>query len=321
MSAGSAVAVAHPSLALVKYWGKRDGGVNIPATSSVAVTLGALTTRTTVRLGPAASPDRIVLDGREQPAERYRPFFDAVREAIGDSPSFIAESTNDFPTAAGLASSASGFAALATACLAAAGVPIDRARSSRLARIGSGSAARAVYPGFTVWRAGAESAAPLAGADHWSAFRVIVVPVATGPKAVSSRDAMNATRATSPYYRAWVDSHEELAERSIAAIAERDLEALGPVMRLSYARMFGSMLGADPPIRYWRPETLAVLDAVDALRREGVAAWETMDAGPQVKVVTTTDDVATVVARLRPLAAMEPIVSAVGDGATIVEPA
>ena len=315
-STGAVHARAHPSLALVKYWGKRPGGTNIPATSSLAVTLDALSTDTVCR---PADEDSLEIDGRPQPPGRIAPFFDRVRETVRCDTRFAVSSRNSFPTAAGLASSASGFAALALATVAAAGGDTaDRHALSALARQGSGSASRSVFGGFTAWDAGATAARQLHDERWWPELRIVVAPVHGGPKPVSSRDAMNLTRDSSPFYDAWVADAPALFQRAEAALDARDLERLGTVMRESTMRMFATMLGAAPPILYWRPQTIEVLQRLAELRRRGTAAWETMDAGPQVKILTTADDADAVAREVSPWCATSPVISTVGGDACLV---
>ncbi len=314
---------AHPSLAIAKYWGKQRNGINIAATPSVAVTLEAMTAETTVRVyrdrRGDAPPDRIVLDDVPQEARRFRPFFDAVRADLPDSESlwFEVESRNDFPTAAGLASSAAGFAALAAAsCVALTGA-FDAERVSRLARIGSGSACRSVYGGFTRWDAGSLSAVQLHPEEWWPDLRVVVLPVTTAAKPLSSREAMNRTRDTSPYYFAWTKDAPDLAREVEESIRHRDLQRLGEASRTSYLRMFATMISATPPVLYWRPESVEIIRALEELRAQGVPAWETMDAGPQVKVFTDRDNAQLLVETFRDILAVPAIISAVGPGATV----
>lgn len=313
---------AHPSLALVKYWGKRAGGINLPATSSLAVTLAGLTTTTECS---ASDRDTLSIDGTLQPVGQSADFFRAVRGYLAEhghqAPSgFAVASRNSFPTAAGLASSASGYAALALACIALVDANLartDKAGLSGLARVGSGSASRSVYGGFTVWEAGATAARQLHPPSWWPDLRILILPVSRATKPVSSRAGMNLTRDTSPFYPTWVEDAETLFTRGVEALAARDLEQLGTVMRLSYLRMFATMLGADPPFLYWQPATLAILHELEELRAQGVPAWETMDAGPQVKVVTTVEHADALAARLAPHCEQQPIVSPVGDDARI----
>lgn len=319
---------AHPSLALVKYWGKQQHGTNIPATGSIGVSLAALVTETTVT---PAECDTLSIDGVEQPSERYQPFFAALRDRLATVTNrpeirdarFHVESTNSYPTAAGLASSAGGFAALTVASCAALGVPreqIGDATLSAIARVGSGSAARSVFGGFVRWDAGAEYAESLYPPDWWPELRVVVVPVSRETKSISSRDAMNRTRATSPMYAAWVADAPSLVSAAALAIGRRDLPSLGSAMRRSYLRMFATMFAADPPILYWTPESVEAIRRLEKLRSDGIEAWETMDAGPQIKVLTTADHAETVRTTLEDLAALPPIVSEIGGGVTLIDP-
>lgn len=275
-------AIAGPSLALIKYWGKKSASENTPATGSLAVTLAGLESRTKVAFDDR---DSVLVNGEEQPASRFTPFLDSLRSELGLGDQGIAVSSrNNFPTAAGLASSSSGFAALAGAVAALAGRDEPPARLSALARLGSGSATRPVYGGFTVFDAGARAAEPERDETFWPDFRVILCVVREAAKATSSRAGMESSRQTSPYYGPWVESSPALLAQAREALGDRDWNRLGPLIRQSYLRMFGTMFSAEPPLIYWQPESLGLIQALEALRREGFTAWETMDAGPQVKV-------------------------------------
>ena len=293
---------ASPSLALVKYWGKADGGINLPATTSIAVTVSHLETVSQVSLGGdranEAAADEVFIEGEPQPESRFAPFFAAIREALGEDRHFRVESVNTFPTGAGLASSSSGFAALATGCTAVAGKRFSGAELSALARVGSGSAARAVFGGFTRFTAGASFAEQIADENHWPELRIVIAVVQRGSKPISSRDAMIRSRDTSPYYADWVSGAEALAGQAETAVHNRDLETLGRTMRQSYLRMFSTMFTAEPPVIFWLPESVAIIRACEQLRADGIPAWETMDAGPQVKVLTTADHTAQICDRL-----------------------
>ncbi len=299
---------ASPSLALLKYWGKRaapgsptapgerggrtdpgspGGRLSLPATPSLAVTLGGLSTETRVR---AAEADRVILDGRVQPMDRFGPFFDHLRRRLGTALRFQVQSASDFPSSAGLASSSSGFAALAAACARLAGASLSGEELSALARAGSVSAARAVFGGFVLLPAGARSARPLYGPEHWPDLRILAVIVSREAKPLSSRDAMERTRLSSPYYRAWLRDSAALLPQALEALARRDLERLGEAAVLSYTRMHATMMAARPPLLYWRAETVEVIQECARMRREGIGAWETIDAGPQVKILCLQGD-------------------------------
>ncbi|MFP4613145.1 MAG: diphosphomevalonate decarboxylase [Spirochaetaceae bacterium] len=307
----SVLCTASPSLALTKYWGKAQGGTNLPATSSLAITL--LEPATVTRASRTDGDDTVLVDGSPQEEARFAPVFEALRSETGSTARFLIESTNNFPTGAGLASSSSGVAALVCAVDALLGSGLPRWKLSRIARLGSGSAARAVYGGFTVLPAGGTEAHRLYPAEHWPSLRVIVVVLTATPKALSSREAMERVRRTSPYFSAWIADSESIFTEAHEALSARDIERLGHAMQLSYLRMFATMLAADPPVLYWVPGSLRAMRACEELRADGVAAFETMDAGPQVKVLTTADQADTVVAALSPVSD-QIIVSRVGEG-------
>ncbi|MDE0228595.1 MAG: diphosphomevalonate decarboxylase [Spirochaetaceae bacterium] len=313
---------AAPSLALVKYWGKSDRRRNLPATSSLAVTVTGLETE--VRMCEASGADHLTVDGVAVPAERHGTFFDAARSAVGSTTGYRAEACNNFPGSAGLASSASLFAALAVGCGRMAGLDDSgswRSRASALARVGSASAARAVWGGFSVLEAGAEAGAGAFPPDHWPDLRLLVAVTSRRRKPVPSREAMNHVAATSPYYDAWVAAADGTYRAALEAVRSRKLGRLGPLMRVSYLRMFGTMLAADPPINYLRARSLRVLEVLERLREGGIDAWETMDAGPQVKIACLAPDVERIRAALLADAGLAPadlIETAPGPGPRIV---
>jgi diphosphomevalonate decarboxylase len=298
-----AVCRAGPSLALIKYWGKEVKGDNLPATPSLAVTLGGVHTETRASViqgipPSVAAQDVMSVDGVVQDPARYSMFFDALRHTLGIAVRFRASSVNNFPTAAGLASSSSGFAALAGACARAAGCEPSATDLSAIARAGSASAARSVYGGFVLLPAGARRARQLCGPDHWPDLRIVVAVTHRSAKPVPSRRAMEETRASSPYYFSWIKESAELLPEALRALEARDLELLGETARRSYSLMHGAILGAQPPLLYWLPATVAVIHACAAMRAGGIGAWETIDAGPQVKILCLLSDVDAVVARV-----------------------
>ncbi|MFW6329730.1 MAG: diphosphomevalonate decarboxylase [Alkalispirochaetaceae bacterium] len=314
-------ALAHPSLALTKYWGKAEGGINLPATPSLAVTLRELYSISRCRLLPAGARDSVRLNGEPQGPDRFEPVFEELRRRSGYEGAFDLASGNNFPTAAGLASSASGLAALVTACAGALKAHLSQEELSSLARIGSGSAARSIYGGFTLLPAGAASARPVLSETGWREFRIIAVALHTGAKAISSREAMRRSVDSSPYFSAWVADSQELTKAALEAVEARDIRRLGEIARQSYTRMFATMFSADPPIIYWRPESVAMIHTLEELRSRGVPVWETMDAGPQVKVILLEEQVEEVLRELKaafPEAGMT--VCSPGPGAQLLRP-
>jgi len=292
-------AVARANIALAKYWGKVDEQLNLPAVPSVSVTLDPLTTHTRVRFTPALSADTFVLDGRPaapKETERVSTLLDTVRQEAGLTLFAEVESHNDFPTASGLASSASGFAALATAARAAAGLSFDRAAISALSRAASVSAARSAFAGYVVLPLAApgdaaHAAQQIAAPDHWP-LRVVVAVTSEGRKAVGSTSGMLHTVRTSPYFASWVALSPGLAARVQSGIKTRDLPSVGVAMEHSTLAMHACAMAAAPAVIYFQPATLAVLERVRRLRDDDqIAVWATADAGPHVKALCHVDDV------------------------------
>ena len=297
MSERSCKVRARANIALAKYWGKSDLALNLPAVPSLSMTLDSLVTETKVRFSEELEADRVELDGREAGAKesaRVVELLDRVRVLAGLDLHADVRSENRFPTAAGLASSASGFAALAAAASRAAGLSLTDAEISAMARQSSASAARSVFGGYVELPAGEPGDADLAArpvlpASHWD-LRIVVAETATGPKKVGSTEGMERSRRTSPYYEAWVERAPEMAERVERGLRERDLVLLGEAMEQSTLSFHACAMSSAPGIRYFRPGTLAALATVEALRERGVLVYATMDAGPHVKALCHADD-------------------------------
>ncbi len=317
-----AVARAHPNLALAKYWGKLEREGNFPAVPSLSVTLGGLSTTTRVRFDAALTADRLVLNGAAVSGTellRAVKMMDRVRASAGSSLRAEIVSDNDFPTASGIASSASGFAALALAASRAAGVDWDAARVSSEARESSASAARSVFGGFVELAAGTPSARQVAPAGHMDLVVFVCVAGEGKKKAVSSSEGMRRTAARSPYYRAWLDMAPRNFADLRAALLAKDFEKLGELAEASALAMHASAIAAG--VVYFGSVSLEGLTLVQRLREEGTAAYATMDAGPHLKVLTREADAAKVRAALASLANVSRIIeSRPGGAAEIVQP-
>ncbi|MFW5926992.1 MAG: diphosphomevalonate decarboxylase, partial [Wenzhouxiangella sp.] len=308
----------------VKYWGKRDQGLNLPAAGSISITLADLETRTTVTPDPVLDRDRLILDGAEASAGRVAAVLDLVRRRAGREVHCLVESRNNFPTGAGLASSASGFAALVTAATTALGLDVGPRDLSELARRGSGSAARSIFGGFVEMNAGERTdghdavAWPLLETASWP-LEVVIAITDDSPKQVGSGDGMTHTMRTSPYYPAWIASVAGDLDRARSAIAGRDFDALADVAECSALKMHASALAARPGLIYWNGSTVECMHAVRSLRRAGTGVFFTVDAGPQVKAVCLPGASERVAAELGSIAGVERVViSALGDGAGLV---
>ncbi len=307
----TATAIAHPNIALCKYWGKRDVALNLPATPSISLTVAPFSTRTTVDWGAApdyaATADELVLNGELTTGLAAKKVFAVLDLLDAWRPRCRVVSDNDFPTAAGLASSSSGFAALVVAADAAATAKRGPIELSVLARRGSGSAARSIYGGWSEWKMGERAdgadsfAVEIAPVAHWD-VRLVVAIFDSGPKSVSSTDGMIDCERSSPFWKGWLGSAPADVVEARGHIQRRDLEALGEVMERSALRMHACMMASDPPIFYWKSGTVWAMEAVRELRRRGIACAFTIDAGPNVKVLCAAEDAEAVRSRLAAVA-------------------
>ncbi len=289
-------AVAHSNIALVKYWGKRTGSsadLNLPAVGSLSMTLSDLRTETMLRT--QVDIDRFILNGKEQTGSVATKVFAQLDRVwaskhSGARPRCEVESQNFLPTSAGLASSASGFAALTLAAAGAFCLPLDMSALSRLARQGSGSAARSLWGGFVRLDRGQRDdgldclARQLFRQRHWD-VRLLIVHTAKGPKPVSSRSGMEQSRLTSPYFEPWVATSEADLDAAQSALSDRDLHSLGTIIEHSCFKMHACMMATQPPLVYWNGTTLEVFHALWAARAQGLVGYGTSDAGPHVKVL------------------------------------
>jgi diphosphomevalonate decarboxylase len=326
----SVTARSGTNIALVKYWGKRDKALNLPATGSLSLTLADFGSETTVRFAPdAEGPEgggHITLNGAPAPAkfaERVRGFIDLIRHRAHVGLPVEVRTNNTVPTAAGLASSASGFAALAVAASRAAGLFLTQSELSSLARQGSGSAARSIFGGFVEMAPGEDPegndavAHQILPPEAWD-VRLLVAITSQASKAIGSGEAMERTAQTSPYYAGWLQSVAQDLPVARQAVLAKDLAALGPVAERSALRMHACAMAADPAIVYWNPATLAVMETVRRLRAAGTQAYFTIDAGPHVKVLCAASDCATVEPALAATpGVLRTLVLAPGPGAVI----
>jgi diphosphomevalonate decarboxylase len=292
---------ARANIALAKYWGKSDEALNLPAVPSLSITLDALVTETTVTRDPTLSADVVTLDGAVRAGDdrdRAAELLDRVRARAGVREFARVETVNHFPTASGLASSASGFAALASAAASAYGIDATLEELSAWARRSSASAARSLYGGFVELAAGAPgddslAARVVAPASHWD-VRVVIALASLARKKTSSRDGMLETARTSPYYPAWLACAPGYFREVREGVLARDLRKVGEAMEASTYAMHASALAARPAVRYYAASTATLLERVESLRAEGIAAYATMDAGPHVKVLCSSEDSARV---------------------------
>jgi diphosphomevalonate decarboxylase len=326
----SATAIAHPNIALAKYWGKRPEEGNIPAVPSLSVTLSGMSTTTTVSFDDALVDDELVLNGGHaeglRPKVRASQMLDRVRAAAHTNTRARIVSANDFPTASGLASSASGFAALALASVRAAGLDWTAEQVADLARRSSASAARSVFGGFVELDGGvAVDGTPSTGAARAVAgpaaldLRILVCVTTEDAKVTSSTDGMKLTQETSPYYAAWVADAPASYRAIRSALLANDFIRVGELAERSALAMHACAMAAG--IVYVNGATLAALRQVHVLRAGGLAVFATIDAGPHLKCLVGTADATAVRKSLeRVPGVLRIIATAPGEGARIVDP-
>lgn len=322
-----ATARAYTNIALIKYWGKKDETLILPMNSSLSLTLDAFYTETTVTFDPTLTKDQFFLNGELQgtkATKKIEHFLNLVREKAQQPLFAKVESQNFVPTAAGLASSASGLAALAGAASRAIGLDLTSRELSQLARRGSGSASRSIFGGFVEWEKGEDDATSFAhpvSSDGWEEeLAMIFILLNQEQKDVSSRDGMKRTVETSPFYPGWLETTAQDLILAKEAIAAKDFQKLGEVTESNALKMHATTLGANPPFTYWSTDSLRAMEAVRDIRNNGTLCYFTMDAGPNVKVLCQKKDLQTIQQELQLRLPHTPIISAgAGQSLTYLE--
>lgn len=293
-----ALAWAPSNIALVKYWGKRDHALNLPTHGSLSLALGDKGTWTELSWDFFADQDFVSFNEKQLNLEsveaaRLLKFLDRFRPA-GIKGAYRVRTCNNIPTAAGLASSASGFAALVKALNKLHGWNLDSKKLSVLARIGSGSACRSLYAGFAIWHEGKRADGEDSYAESldvaWPGLRWLVFMPSKDKKELSSREAMKQTAQTCPWFNTWVTQSKVWLEEAKEAVLNQNFTKLGQIMEASSLMMHASMLSTQPWNLYWKPQTVDMMHRVRQLRQEGVECYLTMDAGPSVKILYFEND-------------------------------
>jgi diphosphomevalonate decarboxylase len=286
----TATAISHPNIAFIKYWGNLDAALRIPLNGSISMNLNGLETRTTVSFDPALKADTLQLNNK--PAEgsnlkRVSNMLDLIRSMANTALFARVESANNFPTGAGIASSAAAFSALALAGSSAAGLHLDEISLSRLARRGSGSASRSIPDGFVEWLAGSTDADSYAVSINpsvaWDLVDIIAV-VAAGEKLVGSSEGHNLAH-TSPLQNARIADAPRRLNLCRDAVLQKDFDALAAVMELDSDIMHAVMMTSNPALFYWEPASLRIIKEVPLWRRAGIPCAYTLDAGPNVHIL------------------------------------
>ena len=311
---GTATAIAHPNIAFIKYWGNRDDALRLPANGSISMNLAELHTQTSVSFRDDLRSDILTIDGKEisgAALARVKAFMDQVRRLAPDAGYAAIVSNNNFPMGVGIASSAAAFSALALAAARAAGLNLKENEYSRLARLGSGSACRSVPDGFCEWnyRSGDEDsfAVSISPASHWGLIDLIALISDTHKKVGSSAGHVSAL--TSPFQSERIRTAPERIAKCRQAILEKDFKALAEVSEQDMIMMHRVMMTQDPPLLYWEPATIQTIKAVREWREEGLDCFATVDAGPNVHVICTSDAAPAVRERLENIHGIREILS------------
>ncbi len=324
MKTHSATALAHPNIALIKYWGNRDNDLRLPANGNISMNLDGLFTRSTVTFSASSGTDSLRISDNPVTGpslERVSLFLDLVRQMAGINECAEVVSENNFPIGTGIASSASAFSALALASSEAAGITLTERELSRLARRGSGSASRSIPGGFVEWYMGetdldsyAESIAP---PEHWDLVDCVAV-VSTEHKKTGSI-AGHPLAPTSPLQAARVADAPRRLDLCGKALMKRDFDALSAIVELDSNIMHAVMMTSNPGLFYWKPASIRVMESVREWRKDGLQVMYTVDAGPNIHVISPREQSESVEKSLRELPGVgDVLVTGVGGPARIV---
>ncbi len=318
-------ALAHSNIALIKYWGKKDPKLFLPWNSSVSMTLDRLYTVTEVEFSPEFKEDTIIVNGEKLEGEKKEKVvrhLNLIRHIGKTDLKARVVSENNFPFGAGLASSASAFAALTLAATSALGLELSKKELSIISRQGSGSSCRSIYGGFVEWKAGNISeesyAEQIAPKEHWDVRDVIAI-VQKEEKKVSSRAGMAQTVETCPFFMKRVEEVGKYLPKLIKAILDKDFKTLGEITEFDCLSMHATMLTTKPMLLYWSPETVRIIKEVVSWREEGIEAYFTVDAGPNVHVITLPEYVKEVEKRLSEIQGVKEVISCgIGDDTKVI---
>jgi len=305
-------AIAHPNIALIKYWGRaleQPSYLNIPTNDSISMTKVSipnlksdfeLLTHTTIDFSEDYTEDIGYLkdNGRyisfdKISMKRILKVVDPLRKLSDISLNFKMISENKFPTAAGLASSASAFAALATCAADALKLDLSKKELSKYARLGSGSASRSIHGGFVWWHAGNSHdtcyAEQICGANEFDIAAIIAV-IDRGKKDVTSDIGINSAH-TSVFNPVKIEESKKQATEIQKAIKNDDFSTVGKISEKNCLYMHTVMMTSEPALFYWNPNTLKVIKAViKARRNEDVECYFTVDAGPNIHCLCRSED-------------------------------
>ena len=323
-----ATATANANIALSKYWGKRSSDPILPHNGSISMTCEGMTTVTTVEFSDKYKEHTVMINDEEfkKDEKDIHGHIDRICKLAHINLKAKVVSESNFPVAAGLASSASGFSALTVAASKAAGLNLSPKELSILTRQGSGSACRSIFGGFVEWLRGQlpdgsdSYAEQIVDKKYWPEFRMVTTIVEVKKKPVSSRGGMAQTVANCPYYEGWLKTVNDDLNAIREGIRQRDFVKVAETAEYNALKMHATMITTKPAIIYWIPATLEIIHAVRQIREDGIQAYFTMDAGPNVKVMCLEKNEKEVQKRLQELdGVVKTILCKPGDEAKLID--
>jgi diphosphomevalonate decarboxylase len=325
MPESKTTAIAHPNIAFIKYWGNRDDVLRLPSNGSISMNLEGLATTTRVFFNPQLKEDSLILNKKKLsgPAlERVRIFLDLVRSMASKNLFAEVTSENNFPTGAGIASSASAFAALALAATQAIGLNMTESELSRLARHGSGSACRSIPDGFVEWYCGDHDensyAASIASPASWDLLDCIALVTASHKEVGSTAGHQLAN--TSPLQSARIQDTQRRLDICRSAILKQDFQRFADIVELDSNLMHAVMMTSTPPLFYWEPQSLELMRKVRNWRTQGIPVCYTLDAGSNVHVICLSSGLEKIKHNLEQIDFIQRLIIArPGSGARVID--
>jgi diphosphomevalonate decarboxylase len=297
------VAKAPANIAFIKYWGKKNERLRIPTNSSISMDLSGAYTTTSVEFKNDLVSDEVYINKeRVQNVEfqRVSKHIDLIRDIAKINLPARVISKNNFPKGAGIASSASGFAALTAASVSAAGLNLSEKKISILARLGSGSACRSIPDGFVEWKTGNSSETSFAHSlfppDYWNIVDIIAV-VAETIKKTSSTEGHSLVE-SSPFFKPRLRNIKNKLKEIKSAMSQRDFTKFGSIIEEEAINMHAVMMTSVPALIYWQPTTIDLIHEMISWRSNGLEAYFTIDAGPNVHVICKSKDAEKIKKRL-----------------------
>lgn len=308
-----ATAIAPTNIAFIKYWGKKDNSLRLPLNSNISVNLSGLSTTTSVEFSSFFSRDDVLSDRQkdDQSIRRIIKHLDLIRKVANKNFFAKVRSVNSFPTASGLASSASGFAALTVASCRALNLDLSAKELTIIARQGSGSACRSIPDGWVEWLKGSTNnnsyAYTIFPSNYWD-INIVTVIVNNIKKDILSTKGMDLVL-SNPFLKTRLRKINKKIELIKQYIYSKKFTEFGELVEKEALELHAMTLTSEPPIIYWEPATIELIKLVWRLRKEGLESYFTIDAGPHLKIICQNKDLDKLIIKLRLVEGVKKIIS------------